>query len=370
MALTPGADQVSIAADKEEDAKFSSYTASHTLIPATDRYVKANATLGNINFTLPSAASSANVVFYIIRTNTSNNTVTLTPDGTDTINGSSSARSITLIYEFVEVMSDGTQWLVIEKGEATPEFVTLTSSTVLQPVTQQKVFADPSGGSLILTLPDATNLRNDTFLIKRAYNAIGNTVTVQTSVGQTIDETSSPFIMSFPNEYVELVSDGLNWLIINQKTQTAASIALSGSATASQTVTATPTKLNIFDTNILSSPGKCEADQANGVIEVQNIFSTTYDIYEVSFSGAGTFANNDEVLFQVYVDGVAAPIGADFTFRGGTNPGLISVSGIILLSPPTVPQDIEIRVSTTTSIGSNLVIQEGFNLSLIKIGGC
>jgi PKD repeat protein len=73
------------------------------------------------------------------------------------------------------------------------------------------VLADCSGGSITITLPDATHVQGRQLFIKRT-SAGGNNVTVAAKAGQFIDGAGS-VILRKRYDGVRVVSDGSNWFI-------------------------------------------------------------------------------------------------------------------------------------------------------------
>lgn len=85
-------------------------TGSTTARPI-DRAIKADATAGGVTVSLPSAAPNP-VVYTIIKSDASGNTVTVDPAGSETINGSAT-RVLSSQWDTVTLRSDGTNWLAI-----------------------------------------------------------------------------------------------------------------------------------------------------------------------------------------------------------------------------------------------------------------
>jgi hypothetical protein len=87
--------------------KTVNYSATYT---TASSYIMVDASATNIEVNLPPAAESKS--FTILKTDSSYHTVTIVPDGTDTINGETSL-SLTLQYEYVTIISEGTAWYII-----------------------------------------------------------------------------------------------------------------------------------------------------------------------------------------------------------------------------------------------------------------
>lgn len=82
------------------------YTAGEEIV------ILADASLGALTVVLPPAASVANRVYLVKKTDASGNAVTLNPDGTETIDGVLTP-TLGAQYQFMKVISNGTTWYVI-----------------------------------------------------------------------------------------------------------------------------------------------------------------------------------------------------------------------------------------------------------------
>ncbi len=70
-----------------------------------------NATSGNVVINLPPASANKQI-YWIKKTDVSANTVTVTPNGSDTIEGSAT-KVLTAQYSSIQLVSNGTIWLVL-----------------------------------------------------------------------------------------------------------------------------------------------------------------------------------------------------------------------------------------------------------------
>ncbi len=90
-------------------------TANYTLL-ASDEAILFNATGGNLVAFLPAVASTNGKTYYIKKTDSSSNTVTLTADGVETIDGTST-KVISVQNGFYIVTSTGTDWKVFGSND-------------------------------------------------------------------------------------------------------------------------------------------------------------------------------------------------------------------------------------------------------------
>jgi hypothetical protein len=96
----------------DKDIKYQSTTKTGDFTASEEPVIFANATSGNIAVTLPPASSHPFKMYSVKKTDSSANTVTITPSGSDTIDGQSSI-VLTAQYMVFTVISDGTNWHAI-----------------------------------------------------------------------------------------------------------------------------------------------------------------------------------------------------------------------------------------------------------------
>lgn len=102
---------------------------SNFSVTASDfkKLFRVDSTSGNITASIVSAATAgAGFVVAFIRTDNSANTITLDPAGTETINGATTV-TIENQYDIWEIVSDGTNWLVIGKTADLSDYAPLAS---------------------------------------------------------------------------------------------------------------------------------------------------------------------------------------------------------------------------------------------------
>jgi len=79
--------------------------------------------------------------------------------------------------------------------------------------TDEVVLADPTAAAFAVTLPNAATVKGRRVTVKKLTASV-NAVTVA-SAGGTID-TAVSIAMATQNEALEVVSDGVNWLVVSQ----------------------------------------------------------------------------------------------------------------------------------------------------------
>lgn len=78
--------------------------------------------------------------------------------------------------------------------------------------TDSVVLGNAVGGAFTLTLPTAVSIAGRTYTLKKTDSS-GNTVTLATTGGQTIDGAASASLSS-QYQYMTVASDGSNWMIV------------------------------------------------------------------------------------------------------------------------------------------------------------
>jgi hypothetical protein len=100
---------------------ISSKTTAYTLTAADD-VISADATTAAFTLTLPAAASSSGQVFYIRKSDSSANEVTIDANGSETIGGSLT-RKLALQYDSITIACDGSNWIVLQNNSTSEVIV-------------------------------------------------------------------------------------------------------------------------------------------------------------------------------------------------------------------------------------------------------
>lgn len=74
--------------------------------------------------------------------------------------------------------------------------------------------ANATSAAFNLTLPSAIDISGQFYLLKKTDSS-ANIVTIKTTGEQTIDGASS-YLLELFNEFVELVSNGSNWIVVSE----------------------------------------------------------------------------------------------------------------------------------------------------------
>lgn len=122
--------------------KSADYTAA-----STDDYILVSATSADVVISLPSAATVDGKKYLIKKTDASANTVTVDPNGSETIEGDSTY-VLSSQYQLVQVVSDGTNW-IISMGSIDED--DMSSDAANKVPTQQSVKAYVDSGTVTMT---------------------------------------------------------------------------------------------------------------------------------------------------------------------------------------------------------------------------
>ena len=222
------------------------------------------------------------------------------------------------------------------------------------------IYIDTSIDAVTIDLPPAAELPDEEIFFKVIA---GSNVAIIDAGGNTFNTESifTKFVMSLKNDYVKIKSDGVgSWYIIDRGTECGAAIALS--APTSFGVTTMPQVLTVFDTVLVSTALRCEAN--GNVLDILSIEKDAGDFYDVRFSGSFQYSNNSNLNLQVYCDGVAVPtLAASTQGQGPNNNASFGMSQMLLLSSACT---LDLRIWGDTATQS---IIEGLSFDAQRIGG-
>jgi len=288
MSLTAGADQVSTDATHEEDVKFVTIAASANLIPATHRCVAVNATTGNINLLLPTAASSEGVTFFAKRTVTSSNSINFVADGSEEIDDSTDPLPIVLLNEFIAVRSNGVQWLIVNKGTSSTNELAFDIVTSAGPLTAINTEYDPdTNGTAIFTLPTPSAALDGAERYMFRDGDANNYI----EITGNICGVASQRIIGLIDEYYGFKCDGTTWREFGHSTNAFATLQQTASDTFS--ITTSFTKFDTWDgTPVFSTPGRLFANAASDQIDILEFEGPVADGYAVACTISFEYTSN------------------------------------------------------------------------------
>lgn len=125
---------------------------------------------------------------------------------------------------FVNASGVGSQWYKFSSGDNDWKNVTDTvasynvanySSTQTLSINNDLVKCNPSGGSFVISLPQASSVAGKIFTIKKIDIGV-NVVTITPYSSELIDLSSS-YILELESEFVQIASDGVSgWSVISE----------------------------------------------------------------------------------------------------------------------------------------------------------
>jgi len=119
--------------------------------------------------------------------------------------------------------------------------------------TNKVIRADATSGNLTLNLPTAVGIGGTTYTIKRIDTiASTNMVTIDGSGSETIDGPTTWKLL--PEEFVQIQSDGTNWIVLNHSTPTTQGFYFKKNSTNDRRYVAGMTNQNIFADTSSTSP--------------------------------------------------------------------------------------------------------------------
>jgi hypothetical protein len=182
-------------------------TANYSLLPS-DNTIEANATSNAITLTLPNATTSTGKSYLIIKTDATANTVTVNTTASQTIDGTAS-RVLSGQWNVIDVRSDGTNWITVNRLQNPVTIVTTTAYTATD--ADALIICNPTAAGAI-TIPTATGLGGKQYTLKRIGATYAVTITPATG---TIDGAAN-YALSAQYKYVVLAADGAttDWHVI------------------------------------------------------------------------------------------------------------------------------------------------------------
>lgn len=169
-----------------------------------------SAALGNVNITLYTAVGNSGRKVRAIKTDTTTNTVTITPFGGQTINGASTA-VLSRQYDAIALFSNGTVWFLLYRALSPTVLAKTADYTVA--VTDGDdviVLVDATAGAVTVNLYTAVgNKARKVTVVK--VDSSANAVTVDPSGAQTWNGASTKALAS-QWDVTAGVSDGANWV--------------------------------------------------------------------------------------------------------------------------------------------------------------
>jgi len=90
-----------------------SKTAAYTAVALTDTVILCDATTAAFTVTLPTAVGNSGKLFFVKKTDAGGNAVTIDGNGAETIDGAAT-KALAAQYDSVTIVSDGTNWMILD----------------------------------------------------------------------------------------------------------------------------------------------------------------------------------------------------------------------------------------------------------------
>jgi hypothetical protein len=227
-----------------------------TTIDTSMNTIIADTTSGAFTLTLPSAVNVKGIEYTFKKIGTGTNAVTIDAAGDETIDGSANYQ-MTVTSDFVTIKSDGENWIIIDKYNATSATITTLTCTTgniatvaattvnattgnitavestylrgyqleLNPanVTDAAVsagvssiiLADATAAAITVTLPDVTTSEGIIYTIKKidvSENAV--TVTPHGDAGAEPIDGANTYVLDDQYDTVTIICDGAAWYVL------------------------------------------------------------------------------------------------------------------------------------------------------------
>ncbi len=175
----------------------------------------------SIDVGLPAAADNEDRLYTIKRNANggifSGNVLRIVPASGENLDQSTFASPYIManVFQSITVRSNGTNWVILNNYN--PENAVVAVTTAYTPYKNDKtILADASSASFTVTLPGAATVeKGKTYTVKRT-NAGTNTVIVDGNGSETIDGITS-LRLNQRFDYLQLQSDGTNWMVIAER---------------------------------------------------------------------------------------------------------------------------------------------------------
>lgn len=191
------------------------YTVDQTL-DALIEFVGVDTTSNIVEIELPDSTGTdvlnTKRIYIIDQGNAATNNITIIPNGSDgtTIDNLTSdvisVDNAIRIYELV-----GSVWTVMNRGSSTNQRTITATDTALQ--SDDTIIGNTTGGAFTLNLPTAVGIKSKRYLIKKLFGA-ANQLTIDPFGAETIDTIATVNLTGSTGAFIEIESDGVNWIRI------------------------------------------------------------------------------------------------------------------------------------------------------------
>lgn len=164
--------------------------------------------------TLPTAVGDPNnkMLWFIGKSDATNNTVTIARTSSQTINGVNADYVLRAQHDFVLLKSNGSNWIILASSKQ--DGIVTKSSAYTATLNDDTILCDTSSAGFTLNLMAAVGTSGKVLIIKK-ISSDGNTLTIDGNASETIDGATTATITT---QYAKIIiqSDGSNWHVIGQ----------------------------------------------------------------------------------------------------------------------------------------------------------
>lgn len=172
-----------------------------------DEVILVDATSGNVTIDLPTSTTTHIRRYFIKKTDSGANTVTIDPDASETIDGDSTL-VLSSENDSVLIQSDGSNYFVMAQklaSSGTSQTITKFNSTTTIGGDVDVALCDSASGDITLTLPAASSATRRIHI--RKIDTSGNKVVIDPNGGDNLDGSSSNLELWGVNEGLIIAAD-------------------------------------------------------------------------------------------------------------------------------------------------------------------
>lgn len=197
-------------------------TTTYTVVAADrGKTILCDATGGTFNINLSSAVTLGNKFKIIFKKiDISNNVITITPYGTETIDTFGNDK-MTLAdpNDVFEIQSDGSNWRIIIRERRGTTLAKTAAFSIAYNDWGKVELCNTASGSFNVTLLSCASLGRGYYITFKKIDASANEVTLIPNGAETIDGDAL-FVINLANQAVTIKTDGSNWFLLSDTAAT------------------------------------------------------------------------------------------------------------------------------------------------------
>lgn len=231
--------------------------------------------------------------------------------------------------------------------------VTSYSSTTSISAEDDVILMDASGGSITLTLPNAVTYPGKIIKAKRIDSTVANSAVLDGVGSQTIDGILS-FNLRTQYSYVEIVSDGTNWAILNCNMPYNSIVCRGYRGTSNQSISSTAETTVVYNTVDYDAYNMLDTSTGKVTAPIQGIYRVYAQVR------VDNYTVNEQLLLRVRKN-TSTEI-AEMNNVANNTTRIQEISTLVTL---TAGQTVEITVDSTADASYSII--QGDVLSFIEV---